>query len=84
MELQNIVEGAKEVRVEGRIAAYITKMGIMQSHVARMADIEQSKFNRAMNGNASLTGDEVEAICTVLEKEPNFFLKPSFMNEKVD
>ena len=61
--------------VEGRIREYLDKKFIIQARVADAAQVESSKFSRAMTGKGDLDLDELERICNVLEVDPREFIK---------
>lgn len=61
--------------VEGRIAKYLDKRGIMQSRLAEYIGMDRSRLNLILKGKASMTADQYGLACEFLEKEPNFFFR---------
>ena len=63
----------RKMIVEGKIAAYLDKRGIMQSRLAEAIGMDRSRLNQILKGKASLTADQYGLACEFLEKDPNYF-----------
>ncbi len=62
------------MRVQTRVAAYITNMGIKKCKLADKAGINLNRFSKIVNNHVEMTADEFETLCTIMEVSPTKFL----------
>ncbi|MFZ2464933.1 MAG: helix-turn-helix transcriptional regulator [Caldibacillus thermoamylovorans] len=65
-----------------RLKYYIESNGLKLNFVAEKSGINQKRFYRLINGNAPLTVEEYEKICSGLSVEPGYFFKENFLETK--
>lgn len=63
------------MRVQSRLTAYITGMGLKKCKLANRAGINLNRFSKIVNNHVEMTADEFETLCDVMEVSPLRFLK---------
>lgn len=66
---------AMDMIVQRRLAKYIKDHGIKQIHISKITGIEPGKLCNILKLKRTLTADELELICTAIDKSPNNFVK---------